>query len=387
MRSTYTMIFLIVDVLIFAIFAKTFLFYKGSGGGKRKKIFISLCLMAFSLSWSDLFLELSFHVHSALSLLGIDVLRSIGIWIVTLSIVFIDRKSRSHENVSIRILVLLSFFPCISIFWDLRYSFYLDPDWTESQFGTFGLNIGVMSWILLLTMNFLLCIVYFVIARVEEERTESRLVSHQLEAERRHYADIEQMQRSVRGVRHDLNNTLSTVLMMLDKGEYAGARAIITGAADRLEVSENLFFTGNPSIDSIISLKIAKAHTSGIEIDTDVNIPVHLSLNCEAMPVIFGNLLDNAIEALQEIPEKERCIKLFLRYTDNMLILTVSNRCMTRMTDPSGSFSTTKEDKELHGFGISNIRQSVERLGGTLRLQQNNGWFHANIILYDIQPE
>ncbi len=387
MQSPLWYIYFIFNILAVILFIKMFLLRKSESGSIRKKIFISLCLIAFNQSWSSLFLELHFHVHSSFSVLSLDIIENAGIWLSVISIIIIDRRTSSNENVSIGILLLLSFFPCMSIFWDFSYSMYLDPGWTETQFNKIGLNIGIMSWILLLTMDYLLCILYFALVRFETERTESRLTAHQLEAERRHYADIEQMQRTVRGVRHDLNNTLSTVMLMLNKGEYAGARAIIRSTTDRLEVSENLFFTGNPVIDSIISLKISKAHSCGIEVDSDANIPVRLSLDGEAMAVIFGNLLDNAIEALSEIPLDERCIKLFLRYTDNMLMCTVSNRCLPRRSDASGHFATTKEDKASHGFGISNIQRSVEHLSGTMQLRQENGWFHAKIILYDIQLE
>ncbi|WP_288028270.1 ATP-binding protein, partial [Holdemanella sp.] len=94
---------------------------------------------------------------------------------------------------------------------------------------------------------------------------------------------------------------------------------------------------------------------------------------------IFGNGLDNAIEASEKLPEEQRGILVKAGKIQNFFSILIENNCL----QDSGNTKcrTTKSDDFLHGFGISNMRKAAEKYGGQLTTKCENGRFILKILL------
>ena len=92
---------------------------------------------------------------------------------------------------------------------------------------------------------------------------------------------------------------------------------------------------------------------------------------------MLSNALDNAIEACRGAEngsDKNITVKCVLK--NDTQVISISNP--SRNTDPQ--LRTTKEDKELHGFGLNNIRKTVEGMGGTMEISQDGSEFVLDIM-------
>ena len=99
---------------------------------------------------------------------------------------------------------------------------------------------------------------------------------------------------------------------------------------------------------------------------------------------MYGNLLDNAIEACRKLPAEERYIRLDSKYSEGMLLLIVEN---SKTVEENPTLHTTKRNKELHGRGISSVRMVIEKYSGTLNFEDKGNLFEASAILYHIKAE
>ena len=98
--------------------------------------------------------------------------------------------------------------------------------------------------------------------------------------------------------------------------------------------------------------------------------------------MLFGNALDNAIEAVAPLPEGERTISLVVRRVAGVISIHVENPCSAEPTlRTDGLPETTKGDRTNHGFGVRSMRLTVERYGGTLTTLAEGGRFHVNAIV------
>ena len=90
-----------------------------------------------------------------------------------------------------------------------------------------------------------------------------------------------------------------------------------------------------------------------------------------------GNALDNAIEAVRKIKEEEkRVISMRVYAKEDLIILQIENTCLEETSVPEdGNLSTTKSDKNYHGYGIGSIRKIVEKYNGSLSLRKNDNMF------------
>ena len=93
---------------------------------------------------------------------------------------------------------------------------------------------------------------------------------------------------------------------------------------------------------------------------------------------IFGNGIDNAMEACEKLPREERVITVKAGKVRDFVSILIENNCSDEVhTDGN----TTKSDKFLHGFGISNMKKAAEKYGGTCTTTQEDGKFILKILL------
>jgi len=97
---------------------------------------------------------------------------------------------------------------------------------------------------------------------------------------------------------------------------------------------------------------------------------------------IFGNSLDNAIENVKLIDNKEeRIIKLAVFTQNQLLCIKLENYYSNELKFAEGNLLTTKEDKANHGYGIKSIKNIVEKYGGSIKISTDNHWFNFMILL------
>ncbi len=97
---------------------------------------------------------------------------------------------------------------------------------------------------------------------------------------------------------------------------------------------------------------------------------------------IFGNALDNAIECVQQIEDKDkRLIKLTVYSRNHFLLIRVENYCESLVAFDSGMPVTTKGDTQMHGYGVKSIKQTVEKYHGHLDIEQDSVWFRITALI------
>ena len=96
--------------------------------------------------------------------------------------------------------------------------------------------------------------------------------------------------------------------------------------------------------------------------------------------VIIGNLFDNAIEASLKLPPDQRMIRIYMDMKNTQLYISFTNLTAEKKMQKSGRiFHSTKG--EGHGLGLVRIDAIIDRLGGYLSRNSENGAFTTEILL------
>lgn len=95
---------------------------------------------------------------------------------------------------------------------------------------------------------------------------------------------------------------------------------------------------------------------------------------------LFGNLLDNAIEAVSALDDGKRIIGLRVRAVGDLLSINAHNYYENKLTLDNGIPETTKKDKQYHGFGLKSIQYVCDKYGGDLSINTQNNVFTVNIL-------
>ena len=88
---------------------------------------------------------------------------------------------------------------------------------------------------------------------------------------------------------------------------------------------------------------------------------------------LFGNALDNAIEANRKVAEDKRCISILIHEKVNLIFIQIENPYSGQLHFRHGLPLTDKPDQNYHGFGVGSIKAMAEKYGGfmTIETQQN----------------
>lgn len=216
--------------------------------------------------------------------------------------------------------------------------------------------------------------------RLFSKKVDRQISSYQHELLETHYREVDNMYRQIRGWRHDYRNHIQTMKAYAAAEDWEAIRRYLDLLDDDLTTVDLVIKTGNPMTDAILNSKISLAKSRGIEVVADAHIPVRLKISEIDLCCIIGNLFDNAIEASLQLPENRRVIRVYMDRIDAQLYLSFTNLTAGKKMKKEGNrFRSTKGAE--HGFGLIRIDAIVERLGGYLSRNSEDGAFTTEILL------
>ena len=213
-----------------------------------------------------------------------------------------------------------------------------------------------------------------------DKLVDKRLAAYQRELIEIHYAEVENMYRQMRGWRHDYRSHIQAMKAHAAEGDWEAVGTYLDTLETDLATVDTVVKTGNPMADAILNSKISLARAKGIPVQADASVPVKLNISELDLCVILGNLFDNAIEASLSLPEEARLIRVYIDMKGPQLYISFTNLTAAGKQRKTGSlFRTTKG--EGHGFGLVRMDTIVERLGGYLTRNSEDGAFTTEILL------
>lgn len=199
--------------------------------------------------------------------------------------------------------------------------------------------------------------------------------AQELQMQKDYYKDRIRDEERVRRIYHDMKNHL---LILENQPGTDETRQTASRLREQIADYENYVHTGNEFLDIIIRDKSAKAREKHI----DFNAVIHFENGDFMEPLdistIFGNAIDNAIEASEKLPEDRRLITVKAAKVRDMLMITAENNMEPDSLPDEG---TSKSDRFLHGFGIPNIRKAAEKYDGQCSISAKDGVFRLKVMI------
>lgn len=113
---------------------------------------------------------------------------------------------------------------------------------------------------------------------------------------------LEQLNIKLRGQRHDFMNHLQVVYSLMELSEYDEAVKYIERTYEDIISVSSVMKTSSPAINALLMSKVSDARANGIEMNLKISSPYSdLPMESWEMCRVLGNLLDNAIDALEGV--------------------------------------------------------------------------------------
>lgn len=242
-----------------------------------------------------------------------------------------------------------------------------------SDKGTFVAVIGLMF------SAFFALYLYERLAVQSEALREQEQYEQHLKSQLKHLDELLIKQKALRGFKHDVSNQLVALKGYFASGNAVGGMRHVDSLLQRVSDIEAVIDTGNIALDAVLSNKQTIAEHKGIVFEHHICIAENLAVDPVDLCVIFGNALDNAIEACERLETADKRIVLDLRQEDSTLFCQMAN---TAPPSDAGSLATSKPDKDNHGFGFANLTASLEKYGGAPLVVWEKGWFTLSFMLF-----
>jgi len=200
----------------------------------------------------------------------------------------------------------------------------------------------------------------------------------------RQFEEVKNTYHEMRGWRHDYRNHMHVLRIYIENRQWDECISYISQMDEDLSSVDNIVKTGNVMADAVINSKVSLAKSKEIHLDITAKIPEKLPVTDVEFCVIFGNLMDNAVEACEKITVKEkRFIRIYTGIFKNQFYISVTNA-----TDQKQRLKRYYSLKgEGHGFGLYRIDKIIKDRNGYLNRRDEPGVFSTEIMLPFMQQK
>ena len=216
--------------------------------------------------------------------------------------------------------------------------------------------------------------------KIIERENEALLLKEEVSKEK--YKELSLLIAHNEQLRHDIKNHFLVIKRYLQEKDTTSIERYIDSISDNYLKVELNDWTDNEIVDIIISQKYKSAKIKGISFNVEADSLKEVGLSESEICSLFGNLLDNAIEAAEK--SEEKWIKVCIKKVQNMLYIEIKNSFFIEPVIKNGEFITTKENKEVHGYGLKCVKRIVEKYDGRLSYQISRNIFEMKISFFDM---
>lgn len=180
---------------------------------------------------------------------------------------------------------------------------------------------------------------------------------------------------------HDLKHQIR----MIGEGNAVSSGAIAE-IENIIDIYDATFTTDSEALNVILKEKSLICKKQSIRLACIVDSSKFGFVSDIDLYALFGNLLDNAIEAVKTLDAERRTIGLSVRAQNGIIRINVYNGYKGEIKFEGDLPITTKENKLYHGYGLKSIKRIVDKYDGEMSISTDNGIFEVNIVFEDRSP-
>lgn len=211
-----------------------------------------------------------------------------------------------------------------------------------------------------------------------EELTEKTIITQQLQSQKKHIDEMFIAQNKIKKIQHDLKNHMIALRALFAENDCKSGIEYIDNLQSFANMSSEMVDTGNVVFDTILTTKKELAKSKGISVKLNIQLPEKLNLDAADLCVLFGNTLDNAIEACERVDNK-KLIEISVIYESSMFMCKVVN---SAPNENNPSLITTKRNRKEHGIGLSSVKSILDKYESTLNIERTNDKFYLSFVIF-----
>lgn len=219
-------------------------------------------------------------------------------------------------------------------------------------------------WFFYLLFVFITCGVFvFYLLRIKSEE-QNRILNMRNNLIKEHYLELQKAYNENKILYHDFKNHILVVDHLIREQKNEEAINYIESCMEMMSCLVNSVQSGCEIIDIIINRKIMETRDKEIKFFYQVEYIGQIAINDIDLCALLANLLDNAVEACEAVPDKKAWINLKILRKNDLLLIQLENSLSTNKSSKKNFFISDKIDKKLYGIGMKSIEKVIEKYDG-----------------------
>jgi len=192
---------------------------------------------------------------------------------------------------------------------------------------------------------------------------------------------VEENQRQVREVKHNLNNQIIVLQSIIDKNDIKEANIFINKLINNTKSLNVGIYTENIAINSVLNYKVNDSKKYNINWNIEVQASNNIQIEHGDLGIIIGNLIDNAIEACSLLEnEKKRYIDFYVYSKNSNIHIYIKNSKNNYLIKGE----TWKKDRKRHGIGLKSVKKILDKYNGFMSNKDIGDDYEVDIMLWNI---
>ena len=239
------------------------------------------------------------------------------------------------------------------------------------------LRLSILILVVILSISVPLLAIYSASSKYHKRLNKD--YQEQITAEAEYYYELSKANFELRRFKHDYKNANIGLTRLLAEGKSKEALKLLEAQNQELDATSIQFDTGNGIVDALLTDKQRQADNINTTITFEGAVPKD-SIEAVDLCIIFGNPLDNAIEACAEIDaEAPKEIHISCACNSGFIFIDITNPVKNKVEIRGNLPETTKPDKEMHGFGLYSLEKVIKKYDGEVTCECDEKTFKLSI--------
>lgn len=168
---------------------------------------------------------------------------------------------------------------------------------------------------------------------------------------------------------HDIRHHLIVLKEYVSKKDYAAVENYLDELVEGYEENYEGVWTRVKNLDILLGEKKKTAEIEGIQFEIEADVLKGLPFKDIETSVLFGNLLDNAIEACEKVEKGKRKVLIEIHQKKSFLFITITNAICQMPKEKKGRLVSDKANQGAHGYGLKSVERIVKNYEGSFRYE------------------
>lgn len=245
-------------------------------------------------------------------------------------------------------------------------------------------NMYLIAVIFLITGIFIQLVAVILLFMQRNVYKEKKLLTEKyLEEQKNHYEYLEKREQETKKFRHDFRSHLEMISFLAKNHEYDKIDSYLEQMNIRIDELGNNVTVQNGTVDAILNQYYARAMQQGIHMEVKGRLPGDCEIDAYDLCTIFSNVLSNAMEACVDTEEKYMSVEC--GYNERNIIIVAKNSFDGEGKKEGTWLKSRKENVNYHGFGLENMKDSINKYHGLHEITAENNIFTLTIIFNNMR--